>query len=187
MKSHDIQHKMNNMLFPLQEYFAITIWDTVRKSLRPRFAPPSPTEKLSTSLHTIYKEYLLKPNPAPNTDRMCPFSRSYHLFAWKWRHVVLFGCLLPWGDVLAECVVLNRARWTNKGWNPGAVKGRPSIILRNFPLPHSETLSWSNNLQFCRRNVHTAGTKICLLSQFRFIICCDKASEINTVMEILDK
>jgi hypothetical protein len=73
MKSHDIQHKMKNMLFPLQEYFAITIWDTVRKSLRPRFAPPSPTEKLSTSLHTIYKEYLLKLNPAPNTDRKCPF------------------------------------------------------------------------------------------------------------------
>jgi hypothetical protein len=74
MKSRDIQYKTNNMLYPLQQYFAITIRDTVRKSLRCRFAPPSPTENLPTSLHTIYEEYLPKLNPAPNADRMCPSS-----------------------------------------------------------------------------------------------------------------
>jgi hypothetical protein len=47
--------------------------DIVRKSLRFRCAPPSPTEKLSASPHTIYNEYLLKFNQAPNTDRMSFF------------------------------------------------------------------------------------------------------------------
>ena len=118
------QHRMKNLYSTLHEYTAIRIWDTFRTILRPRCDLPSPIQQLSTSLHTIFNEYLLKLNPAPLILIACiPFSPSYHLFARKWRHVVLFGCLLPWGDMLSARVVLNRARRTNKGWSPYAVKG----------------------------------------------------------------
>jgi hypothetical protein len=64
---------MNNIRAPLQECDVIMLRDIVRKILRPRCAPPSPTEKVSTSLHTAYNEYLLKLNQTPNTDRVCFF------------------------------------------------------------------------------------------------------------------
>jgi hypothetical protein len=72
-KSRDIQRKVNNILLQLQQYFAITMRDIVRKSLRSRSAPPYPTEEaIHFPSHNLRPQMLIA---------CVPPSAPYRLFA----------------------------------------------------------------------------------------------------------
>jgi hypothetical protein len=134
VKLDGAQHRMNNLYSTLDEYTAITIPRCFPYNFK---VPLWPAFPYIAAIH--FPSYNLQwtsseTQPGPLTLIACiPFSPSYHLFAWKWRHVVLFGCLLPWGDMLSARVVLNRAWRTNKEWNPYAVRGRNLVLFEFLP------------------------------------------------------